>query len=82
MTIFWDVNKFTNFSSIIYPNGVKIDLYGDQLEQQIPILCSLIQQDKIDTIKVDAHLMPFEKVINTFLKQKYSYNKEVKMEAI
>lgn len=82
MTIFWDVNKFTNFSSIVYPNGVKIDLYGDQLEQQIPILCSLIQQDKIDTIKVDAHLMPFEKVINTFLKQKYSYNKEVKMEAI
>lgn len=82
MTIFWDVNKFTNFSSIVYPNGVKIDLYGDQLEWQIPILCSLIQQDKIDTIKVDAHLMPFEKVINTFLKQKYSYNKEVKMEAI
>lgn len=82
MTIFWDVNKFTNFSSIVYPNGVKIDLYGDQLQQQIPILCSLIQQDKIDTIKVDAHLMPFEKVINTFLKQKYSYNKEVKMEAI
>lgn len=82
MTIFWDVNKFTNFSSIVYPNGVKINLYGDQLEQQIPILCSLIQQDKIDTIKVDAHLMPFEKVINTFLKQKYSYNKEVKMEAI
>lgn len=82
MTIFWDVSKFTNFSSIVYPNGVKIDLYGDQLEQQIPILCSLIQQDKIDTIKVDAHLMPFEKVINTFLKQKYSYNKEVKMEAI
>lgn len=82
MTIFWDVNKFTNFSSIVYPNGVKIDLYGDQLEQQIPILCSLIQQDKIDTIKVDAHLMPFKKVINTFLKQKYSYNKEVKMEAI
>lgn len=82
MTIFWDVNKFTNFSSIVYPNGVKIDLYGNQLEQQIPILCSLIQQDKIDTIKVDAHLMPFEKVINTFLKQKYSYNKEVKMEAI
>nr|DAF58847.1 MAG TPA: hypothetical protein [Siphoviridae sp. ctxMM9] len=29
MTIFWDVNKFTNFSSIVYPNGVKIDLYGD-----------------------------------------------------
>ena len=82
MTIFWDVSKFTNFSSIVYPNGVKIDLYGDQLEQQIPILCRLIQQDKIDTIKVDAHLMPFEKVINTFLKQKYSYNKEVKMEAI
>lgn len=82
MTIFWDVNKFTNFSSIVYPNGVKIDLCGDQLEQQIPILCSLIQQDKIDTIKVDAHLMPFEKVINTFLKQKYSYNKEIKMEAI
>lgn len=82
MTIFWDVNKFTNFSSIVYPNGVKIDLYGDQLEQQIPILCNLIQQDKIDTIKVDAHLMPFEKVINTFLKQKYSYNKEVKMEVI
>ena len=82
MTIFWDVNKFTNFSSIVYPNGVKIDLYGDQLEQQIPILCSLIQKDNIDTIKVDAHLMPFEKVINTFLKQKYSYNKEVKMEAI
>lgn len=82
MTIFWDVNKFTNFSSIVYPNGVKIDLYGDQLEQQIPILCSLIQKDNIDTIKVDTHLIPFEKVINTFLKQKYSYHKEVKMEAI
>ncbi len=82
MTIFWDVNKFTNFSSIVYPNGVKIDLYGDQLEQQIPILCSLIQRDNIDTIKVNTYLMPFEKVINTFLKQKYSYNKEVKMEAI
>lgn len=82
MTIFWDVNKFTNFSSIVYPNGVKIDLYGDSYEQQIPILCSLIQRDGVDTIKTDQRLMPFGAVINTFLKQKYSYNKEVKLEAI
>lgn len=82
---FWMTNKFTNHSSVLIgtkEGNVKVDLFGNSIEDHILALANVVSSYGLTTIKTDKEYLVFEAPLNMVLAQNYNYQNGVKLEEV
>lgn len=82
---YWMTNKFTNHSSVLIhtkENAVRVDLFGETIEDHIMSLANVITTYGLTTIKTDKEYLVFEAPLNALLAQNYNYQNGVKLEEV